>query len=188
MKTKVAKGSLNPNFNETLQMNVDDPEAPILVEVKDWNFASNISMGEATISNPQPQPYPYPNPNPNPILTLTLSLALTLALTVTRQGQDLPQRVQGHGGQGDAPRPRERQPRGHTRQCDMVPALVVAWVLCRLLFITANRIQPCRPDRALPPSQNIAIGARARPLAPRRDVWTTRVTHGGQCRGRGFEM
>ena len=47
MKTKVAKGSLNPNFHETLQMNVDDPEAPILVEVKDWNFASNISMGEA---------------------------------------------------------------------------------------------------------------------------------------------
>ena len=107
-------------------MNVDDPEAPILVEVKDWNFASNISMGEATISNPQPQPYPCPNPNLNPILTLTLSLALTLALTVTRQGQDLPQRVQGHGGQGDAPRPRERQPRRHTRQCDMVPALVVS--------------------------------------------------------------
>ena len=33
MKTKVAKGSLNPTFNETLQMNVDDPEEPILVEV-----------------------------------------------------------------------------------------------------------------------------------------------------------
>lgn len=126
VKTKVAKGSLNPNFNETLQMNVDDPEEPILVEVKDWNFASNISMGKATISNPQPQPCPYPSPSPNPILTLTLSLALTLALIVTRQGQDLPQRVQGHGGQGDAPRPRERQPRRHTRQCDMVPALVVS--------------------------------------------------------------
>ena len=111
------------------------------MEVKDWNFASNISMGEATISNPQPQPYPCPNPHPHPILTLTLSLALTLALTVTRQGQDLPQRVQGHGGQGDAPRPRERQPRRHTRQCDMVPALVVAWVLCRLLFESAYRIQ-----------------------------------------------
>ena len=67
MKTKVAKGSLNPNFHETLQMNVDDPEAPILVEVKDWNFASNISMGKATISNP--------NPNPNLIRTLTLTLS-----------------------------------------------------------------------------------------------------------------
>ena len=96
MKTKVAKGSLNPNFNETLQMNVDDPEAPILVEVKDWNFASNISMGEATISNPQPQPYPCPNPNLNPILTLTLSLALTLALTVTRRS--LRQRWAAAGG------------------------------------------------------------------------------------------
>lgn len=49
VKTKVAKGSLNPTFNETLQMNVDDPEEPILVEVKDWNFASNISMGKAKI-------------------------------------------------------------------------------------------------------------------------------------------
>lgn len=69
----MAKGSLNPNFNETLQMNVDDPEAPILVEVKDWNFASNISMGEATISNPnptltlsEPSPSPYPDPCPKP--------------------------------------------------------------------------------------------------------------------------
>ena len=78
-------------------------------------------MGKAKISNPNPNPNPNPNsnfnsnPNPNPTLTLTL----------TRQGQDLPQRVQGHGAQGDAPRPRERQPRRHARQCDMVPALVV---------------------------------------------------------------
>ena len=174
MKTKVAKGSLNPNFNETLQMNVDDPEAPILVEVKDWNFASNISMGEATISNPQPQPYPYPNPHPHPILTFYLSLALTLALTVTRQGQDLPQRVQGHGGQGDAPRPRERQPRRHTRQCDMVPALVVSVGALQTSFLnqrTEYRRAALRDlTRALPPSQNIAIGARARSLLapPRR--------------------
>ena len=178
----MAKGSLNPNFNETLQMNVDDPEAPILVEVKDWNFASNISMGEATISNPQPQPYPCPNPNLNPILTLTLSLALTLALTVTRQGQDLPQRVQGHGGQGDAPRPRERQPRRHTRQCDMVPALVVSVGALQTSFLNRRtgyrraglnwRSEP----RVTPPSQNIAIGARARLM--HREVWTTAATFG----------
>ena len=68
MKTKVAKGSLNPNFNETLQMNVDDPEAPILVEVKDWNFASNISMGEATITNPNPN-------KPTLVRTRTLTLS-----------------------------------------------------------------------------------------------------------------
>ena len=177
----MAKGSLNPNFNETLQMNVDDPEAPILVEVKDWNFASNISMGEATISNPQPQPYPYPNPNPNPILTLTLSLALTLALTVTRQGQDLPQRVQGHGGQGDAPRPRERQPRRHTRQCDMVPALVVAWVLCRLFFISANRKQPCWAQRAFPdltaPPAKTSPSERALGLLHRAATFGPRVSH-----------
>ena len=49
VKTKVAKGTLNPTFNETLQMNVDDPEEPILMEVKDWNFTQNISMGTAKI-------------------------------------------------------------------------------------------------------------------------------------------
>ena len=86
MKTKVAKGSLNPTFNETLQMNVDDPEEPILVEVKDWNFASNISMGKAKI---------YLNEckvtltltltlTPNPTLTLTQTPTLTLTLTLTR--------------------------------------------------------------------------------------------------------
>jgi hypothetical protein len=180
-------------------MNVDDPEAPILVEVKDWNFASNISMGKATISNPQPQPYLCPNPNPNPILTLTLSLALTLALTVTRQGQDLPQRVQGHGGQGDAPRPRERQPRRHTRQCDMVPALVVSVGALQTSFLnrrTGYRRAGlnCCLTRAFPPPAKTspserALGSARRRLDHGRDVWTTRVTHGGQaCRGRGFEM
>ena len=195
----MAKGSLNPNFNETLQMNVDDPEAPILVEVKDWNFASNISMGKAPVSNPQPQPYPCPNPNPNPILTLALSLALTLALTVTRQGQDLPQRVQGHGGQGDAPRPRERQPRRHTRQCDMVPALVVSVGALQTSFLN-QRTGYTRAGlngnmtRALPPQPKHRHRSARSAHAPRgldhgRDVWTTRVTHGGQtCRGRGFEM
>ena len=31
------------------QMNVDDPDEPILVEVKDWNFTQNITMGTAKI-------------------------------------------------------------------------------------------------------------------------------------------
>ena len=56
-KTSVKKATLNPVFNETLQLNVEDVAEPIGVEVKDHDVVGrNDAIGDAAINLNELQP------------------------------------------------------------------------------------------------------------------------------------
>ena len=54
---QVVKKNLNPVWNETLQLNVDDPTQPIRVRVMDWDrVTADDSLGGAELSVADAQP------------------------------------------------------------------------------------------------------------------------------------